>query len=176
MSPWSRLRSLHPSYEVNAPPVFTQWVTQWWFGYFPVMTRWCWISRVAHLPDFSSPHAPSGVCLIAALKMDEVALSVRAKLLQSCLTLWDPMDCSLPGSSAHGVLQARILEWVAMPSSRGSSQPRNPTHISCLFRLLHWQAGSLPIEPSGNPHNWLLDLSFVYYIKLSKESLIFKGG
>ena len=46
---------------------------------------------------------------------------VCAKSLQSCLTLFDPMDCSPPGSSAHGILQARILEWVAMPSSRGSS-------------------------------------------------------
>ena len=46
---------------------------------------------------------------------------------QSCLTLCDPMDCSPPGSSVHGMLQARILEWVAMPSSRGSSQPRDQT-------------------------------------------------
>ena len=53
------------------------------------------------------------------------------QLLQSCLTLWDPMDCSLPGSSVHGILQARILEWVAMPSSRGSSQPRDRTWVSC---------------------------------------------
>ena len=48
----------------------------------------------------------------------------------SCLTLWDPMDCSLPGSSVHGTLQTRTLEWVAMPSSRGSSQCRDRTHIS----------------------------------------------
>ena len=48
-----------------------------------------------------------------------------AKLFQSCLTLCDPMDSSPPGSSVHGILKARILEWVAMPSSRGSSQPRN---------------------------------------------------
>jgi len=41
-----------------------------------------------------------------------------AKSLQSCSTLYDPMDCSPPGSSVHGILQARILEWVAMPSSR----------------------------------------------------------
>ena len=40
---------------------------------------------------------------------------------QSCLTLCDPMDCSPPGSSVHGILQARIFEWVAMPFSRGSS-------------------------------------------------------
>ena len=50
--------------------------------------------------------------------------------LQSCPTLWDPMDCSLLASSVHGILQARILEWVAMPSSRGSSQPRDRIHVS----------------------------------------------
>ena len=50
---------------------------------------------------------------------------VCAKLLQLCSTLCDPMDCSPPGSSVHGILQARMLEWVAMPSSRGSSQPRD---------------------------------------------------
>ena len=60
------------------------------------------------------------------------------------------MDCSLPGSSVHGILQARILEWVAMPTSRGSSQPRDRTHISCL---LQWQVGSLPIAPPGKPQN-----------------------
>jgi len=50
---------------------------------------------------------------------------VLAKLLQSCPTLCDPMDYRLPDSSAHGILQARILEQVAMPSCRGSSQPRD---------------------------------------------------
>ena len=48
-----------------------------------------------------------------------------AKSLQLCLTLWDPMNCSLPDSSVHGILQERILEQVAMPFSRGSSQPRD---------------------------------------------------
>ena len=46
------------------------------------------------------------------------------KSFKSCPTLCDPMGCSPPGSSVHGILQARILEWVAMPSSRGSSRPR----------------------------------------------------
>ena len=50
---------------------------------------------------------------------------VHAKLLQSCLTLCDPMDCSSPGSSVQEILQGRILEWVAMLSSRASSQPRD---------------------------------------------------
>ena len=51
---------------------------------------------------------------------------------QSCLTLCIPMDCSPLGSSVHGILQARILEWVAMPSSRGSSQPRDGPRNSCI--------------------------------------------
>ena len=45
--------------------------------------------------------------------------------VQSCLTLCNPMDCSLPGSSVHGIFQARIVEWIAISSSRGSSQPRD---------------------------------------------------
>ena len=58
---------------------------------------------------------------------------VHAKLLQSCPVLCDPMDGSPPGSSVLEVLQARILEWVVMPSSRGSSQPRDQTHVSYIF-------------------------------------------
>ena len=64
-------------------------------------------------------------------------------------TLCDPVDCSPPGSSVHRILQARILEWVAKFSSRGSFQPQglNPS----LSYLLHWQAGSLQLAPSGRP-------------------------
>ena len=47
-------------------------------------------------------------------------------------TLCDPVDCSLPGSSIHGILQARILEWVAISFSRDSSLPKNPTGVSCI--------------------------------------------
>ena len=56
------------------------------------------------------------------------------------------MDCSPPGSSVHGILQVRILEWVAMPSSRGSSQPRDWTCISSIGRHV-----SLPLAPPGKP-------------------------
>ena len=59
-------------------------------------------------------------------------LFVLVLVAQSCLTLCSPMDSSLPGSSAHGVLQARILEWVAISFSRGSSQPRDWTWVSCV--------------------------------------------
>ena len=60
-----------------------------------------------------------------------MCVCMRAKSLQLCLTLWDPTDYSPPGSSVQGILQTRILEWVAMPSSRVSSWPRGRTHISC---------------------------------------------
>ena len=74
------------------------------------------------------------------------------KSLQFCPTLCDSMDCSPPGSSAHGILQARILEWVAMPSSRGSSPPRDGTRVSCvsctgrqvLYHCVTWEALQTP--------------------------------
>ena len=64
-----------------------------------------------------------------------VVIAVQS-LSQSRLTLCNPMDHSPPGSSVHGILQARILEWVAMPSSRGPSQPRDQTCISCIGRWI----------------------------------------
>ena len=54
------------------------------------------------------------------------------EVAQSCLTLCNPMDCSLPGFSVHGILQARILEWVTISFSRGSSRPRDWTRVSCI--------------------------------------------
>ena len=84
---------------------------------------------------------------------DGILFYVRVKSLQSYPTLGDPMNCNLPGSSVHGILQARILVWVTMPSSRGSSPPRDQTQNS---RLLHWWAGSLPLEPRGKPKYVLL--------------------
>ena len=86
------------------------------------------------------------------------------------------MDCSLPGSSIHGIFQTRILEWVAISSSRGSSRPKHRTCVSCL---LHWQVDSLPPALSWKPqmktgmlvnearecwsHLWSSQNSVVYY-------------
>ena len=68
---------------------------------------------------------------------------------QSCPTLYDPMDCYPPGPSVHGILQARILDWIAISSSRGSFWPSDWTHVSCSPAL---QVDSLPkFEPPGNP-------------------------
>ena len=59
---------------------------------------------------------------------------------QSSPTLCDLMDCNLPGSSVHGIVQARILEWFAIPFSRGSSQPRDRTQVFCLSCTAIWEA------------------------------------
>ena len=73
--------------------------------------------------------APSRVCS----ETDEAALEdSESEVAQSCLTLCDPVDCSPPGSSIHGILQARILEWIAISFSRGDLpdpgiEPRSPT-------------------------------------------------
>ena len=71
---------------------------------------------------------------------------VRARLLQLCLTLCDPMACSMLGSSVHGTLQAKILKWNAMPSSRRFPNPGINTH---LLRPLHQPVGSLSLAPPG---------------------------
>ena len=68
---------------------------------------------------------------------------------QSCYILWESMDCCPLGSSVHGIFQARILEWVAISFSSGSSQPRDQTHVSCISR--HWQADSLLLSHYGSP-------------------------
>ena len=82
-------------------------------------------------------HSPFCTIPTVSLKM-----KVKFKVVQSCLTLWDPMDYAV-----HGILQARILEWVAIPLSRGSSQPGIKPRSPAL------QADALPAEPQGKPTN-----------------------
>ena len=70
------------------------------------------------------------------LQMEPVIMGcvcvMHAQSLQLCPTLCHPVDYSSPGSSVHGILQARTLEWVAISLSRGSSQPRDPTQVFCI--------------------------------------------
>ena len=66
----------------------------------------------------------------------KVRARMHAKSLQSCLTLCNPVDCSPPGFSVHGILQARILEWVAVPSSRGASWPKDQTWLNPKWKKL----------------------------------------
>ena len=87
--------------------------------------------------------------LVSRVVREELHLiGLCAKSLQLWLTLCDPVDCSPPASSVHGILQARTLEWVAKPSSRGSSRPRDPicfSDVCCtgrwvLFANATWEA------------------------------------
>ena len=71
-------------------------------------------------------------CLLKHLAHRMHCLLACVFVTQSCLTLCHPVDCSPPDSSVHGILQVRILEWVAIPFSRGSSQPRDWTWLSCI--------------------------------------------
>ena len=72
------------------------------------------------------------------------------KLLQSCLTLFNSVDCSPPSTSLHEILQGRILNGVVGHALRQGIFPTQGS-ISCLFCLLHWQAGALPLAPPGKP-------------------------
>ena len=91
----------------------------------------------------------------ALVFLNPLDFDVRSKSLQLCPTLCDPIDCSLPDSSVHGILQARILEWVAKPSSRGSTQLRDGNCISCVSCigrqvLYHWHHLGSPTEVIKN--------------------------
>ena len=92
--------------------------------------------------------------------------------LQLYLTLCNPMNHSLPGSSVHGILQARILVWVALPFSRGifPSQGSNPS----LRSHLHWQVGSLPLVLLGSPGllHWQVDSLSLYHLGSPRDKHI----
>ena len=98
--------------------------------------------------EVSKRESSPSFILVKMLSMWEFSVCVCAELLQSCATLGNSMDYSPPGSYVHRILQARILEWIAMCSSRASSWPRYQTLISCL---LHWQLDSLTLVPPGKP-------------------------
>ena len=90
-------------------------------------------------------------------KFGESYVCTHAQSLQQCLTLCDPVDYSLPGSSVHGILQARILEWVALPSSRGSFWPRDRTHDSWIegkFFTTETPGKPRKSYPLGQQRNW----------------------
>ena len=97
---------------------------------------------------------------------------------QSYPMLCDPMDCSLPGSSVHGIFQARILEWVAIPFSRGLSQSRGQTCVSCIGRwiLYHstWEAPNTTLlSISIRALGWLHGLSVSSHILKRKFFFFF---
>ena len=78
------------------------------------------------------PLAFRASCLLGVALCGGQNMCACVLVAQSCLTPCDSIGCSPPGSSVHGILQARILEWVAVPFSRGSSQARDRTEVSCI--------------------------------------------
>ena len=75
----------------------------------------------------------------------------ESEVAQSCPTLWDPLDCSLPGSSVHGIFQARVLEWFAISFSRGSFWLRDQTQVSCIAGrcFILWATREAQVKPNS---------------------------
>ena len=99
------------------------------FSFFPICMSFLSLILFAllRLSTTSNRTSDSGYpCLLSYLMWNE------SEVAQSCLTLWYPMDCSLPGSSVHGIFQAIVLEWIAIFFSRGSSRPRDRTWVSYI--------------------------------------------
>ena len=88
-----------------------------------------------------------------------VYVYVKVLVAPSCPTLCNPMDCSPPGSSVHGISQARILEWVAMSFSRGSSPPRDKTHLLGRWIPYHWVTKE---DTHTHTHKYIWQLCSLY--------------
>ena len=116
--------------------------------YYSVLTVWLPIPLVLwhNIPTLFSPEQlicsnKNSICCFYGTSSPSDFLLWNCACMLSCFShvwLCGPMECSRPGSSVHGILQARILEWVAMPSSRGSSQSRDQTHISNTSCIGRW--------------------------------------
>ena len=123
------------------------WVNSgsWWWTRRPGVLRFMGSQRVRHgwmtELNWTEIHAQAKVRAgrqISRSKMVNVFFKDECQSFSlSCLALCDPMDHSPPGSSVHGILKARILEWVAIPFSRGSSWPRDHNKVSCITGPYH---------------------------------------
>ena len=112
----------------------------------------------SYLQECSSPGRGKDMHLAPKIQREDMMNSIYKRyhgrpsicccclIAKLCLTLCNPMDYSLPGSSVHGIFQARILKWVAISFSRGSSWPRDQTCVSCVGRwiLYHWTTWEAP--------------------------------
>ena len=95
---------------------------------------------------------------------------------RSCLTLCDPMGCSPSGSSVHGILQARTQDWIPVPSSRGSSQSRDWTRVSCISCNCKWNLYPLSYLGSPNPAIWGCDVwGCNSHLETTRETILHWG-
>ena len=130
---WFCFTEWRPLYGEQCWPLDGTWLLWWWWAErnwgarMLVLVASLWKSHIS-LTHFISQNMPWEPIWVQR---------VNVKVAQLCPTLWDPMKCSQAVSSVRGILQARILEWVAIPFSRGSSQPQDQTRVSCFVgRLL----------------------------------------
>ena len=124
----------------------------WWAAVYGVAQSGTWLKRLSSSSSSSSSawvkeRENRSVSRSSIIVQSLSHTCVCADSHQSCLTLFNLMDCSQPGSSVHSILQARVLEWVAMPYSREifPTEALNPH----LLHLLHWQMSSLLLAPPG---------------------------
>ena len=118
------------------------------------------IRHASHLLPFTFPTSAHSSWHLTSI-LDRITQILWVLVTQSCWTLCDPMDCSPPGSSVCGILQARILEWVAIPFSKGSSWPRDWTRVSCIGRQILYCLSHPPSKSScslSSPHG-IMDCS-----------------
>ena len=126
----SLLQGIFPTQELN-PGLMSSSLAA---GFFTTSATWEALNIIYLLTIIEFKNFPQNKLAEAWLKIssDVLKVKVKMKFTQSCPTLFDPMECSLPESCVHGILQARILEWVAIPFSRGSSRPWDGTWVSCV--------------------------------------------
>ena len=132
--------------------------------YFPnILIRYC---RVTELPKTSWKFRPGSGMHFHPVGYEPSAFV--CSVIQSCLTVCDPMDCGLPGSSVHGIFQARILEWIAISFSRGSSPAKDQTRVSWVSGigrpvLYHWTTWKSPLLLSS-PADWCFSVFLRFLI------------
>ena len=99
------------------------------------------------------------------------SIIMNVLVTQSCPALWNPMDCSPPGSSVHGILQAGLLEWIAISFSSQSSWPRDQTHVSCICCFAVDSLSSEPLGKSMRPRGLIIS-SLIWFL-FQTNTLVF---
>ena len=156
---------------------YCHWALGWTVHFWPGSQLFSWTSESITTKSsdsiWASPryvyswcHLATGCLLLTALAF-MIHREVIVKVARSCLTLCDPTDYSQPFSSVHAILQARILKWVAIPFSRGSSQPRDWTqvsHIAGRFFTIWATREALMIHAHPNPTPYQSSSRFIHFI------------
>ena len=135
------------------------------------------------IKDVEGYHERWWVCLWPSWRWwfyEYMKVKMKVLVAQSCVALCNPMDCSPPASTVYGILQGRILEWVAMPSSRGSSWPRYQTWISCSRKIFY------PLSHQSVTIKLYIKFFFLYlwnkqeklynHIKSCRKSILWQAG